>query len=77
MKSIVLISCFLPIVIIYIIMKLAVWLSATTVERNYVKEESKKPHGPYLENAYEDVDEEEDEYWNITKALQCNILVVY
>ena len=66
MKSIVLISCFLPIVIIYIIMKLAVWLSATTVERNYVKEES-KPHGPYLENAYEDVDEEEDEYWNITK----------
>ena len=67
MKSIVLISCFLPIVIIYIIMKLAVWLSATTVESNYVKEESKKPHGPYLENAYEDVDEEEDDYWNVTK----------
>ena len=62
MKSIVLISCFLPIVIIYIIMKLAVWLSATTVERNYVKETSKKPHGPYLEDAYADIDKEEEEY---------------
>ena len=67
MKSVILISCFLPLVIIYIIMKVAVWLSATSAESTYVKEESKKPHGPYLENAYEDVDEEEDEYWNITK----------
>ena len=67
MKSVVLIACFLPLAIIYIVMKLALWLSATSAESKYVKEESKKPHGPYLENAYEDVDEEEDEYWNITK----------
>ena len=32
----------------------------------YVKEESKKPHGPYLADAYADVDEEKEEYWNIS-----------
>ena len=66
MNSVILISCFLPLVIIYIIMKVAVWLSATSAESTYVKEESKKPHGPYLADAYADVDEEEEEYWNIS-----------
>jgi len=66
MKSIILLFCFLPIVIIYIIMKLAVWLSVTNFETKYIKEESKKPHGPYVVDAYADVDEEEEEYWNST-----------
>ena len=66
MKSIILISCFLPLVIIYIIMKMAVWLSATSVETIYVKETSKRPHGPYLEDAYADVDKEEEESWNFS-----------
>ena len=66
MKSVVLIACFLPLAIIYIVMKLALWLSATSAESKYVKEESKKPHGPYLADAYADVDEEEEEYWNIS-----------
>jgi len=48
-------------------MKLAVWLSATNAESTYVKKESLRPHGPYLADAYADVDEEEEEYWNITK----------
>tara|TARA_R100001591_G_scaffold100017_1_gene106385 strand:- start:213 stop:362 length:150 start_codon:yes stop_codon:yes gene_type:complete len=47
-------------------MKLAVWLSATNAESTYVKKESKKPHGPYLADAYADVDEEKEEYWNIS-----------
>ena len=66
MKSAILIACFLPLVIIYVIMKLAVWLSATNAESTYVKNESKKPHGPYLADAYADVDEEKEEYWNIS-----------
>ena len=66
MKSIILISCFLPIVIIYIIMKVAVWLSATSVETIYVKETSKRPHGPYLAAAYADVDKEKEESWNLS-----------
>ena len=66
MKSVILAACFLPLAIIYIVMKLALWLSATRAESKYVKEESKKPHGPYLADAYADVDEEEEEYWNIS-----------
>ena len=66
MKSVILIACFLPLAIIYIVMKLALWLSATSAESKYVKEESKKPHGPYLADAYADVDEEKEEYWNFT-----------
>ena len=38
------------------------WLSATNEERKYVKAESLKPHGPYVADAYADVDEEEEEY---------------
>ena len=37
-------------------------MSAIGSEQRYVKAESKKPHGPYLADAYADVDEEEEEY---------------
>ena len=47
-------------------MKLSLWLSATNTERKYVAAESKKPHGPYLADAYADVDEEEEEYGDRT-----------
>ena len=66
MKPLILFFCFLPIVIIYIIMKLAVWLSVTSFETKYINEESKKPHGPYITDAYADIDEEEEERWNST-----------
>ena len=35
-------------------------------ERKYVRAESKKPHGPYVADAYADVDEEEEEYGDRT-----------
>ena len=38
-------ACLSPLVVIWIVMKLALWLSATNEERNYVRAESKKPHG--------------------------------
>ena len=66
MKPLILIACFLPLVAIYIVMKLAVWLSAINYEKDYVREESKKLHGPYLANPYGDVDEEEEEYGDRT-----------
>ena len=65
-KSTILIACLSPIAIIWIVMKLALWLSATNTERKYVAAESKKPHGPYLADAYADVDEEEEEYGDRT-----------
>tara|TARA_R100000030_G_scaffold76105_1_gene59155 strand:+ start:29 stop:238 length:210 start_codon:yes stop_codon:yes gene_type:complete len=66
MKPIILVACFLPIGVIFIVMKVAVWMSAIGSEQRYVKAESKKPHGPYLADAYADVDEEEEEYGSRT-----------
>ena len=60
MKSLILIACFLPLVLIWLIMKLSIWIAAITEEQKYVREESKRQHGPYLENAYADLDEEEE-----------------
>jgi len=60
MKSLILIACFLPLVLIWLIMKLTIWIAAITEEQKYVREESKRPHGPYLENVYADLDEEEE-----------------
>ena len=66
MNSLILVACFLPLGIIWIIMKLSLWIAAVNEEQNYVREESLKPHGPYVANAYEDVDEEEEEYGDRT-----------
>jgi len=66
MNTEVLLACLSPIAVIFIIMKLAVFLSGIYSEEKYVESESKKPHGPYVANPYEDVDEEEEEYGDRT-----------
>ena len=66
MNPVILAACLSPLVIIFIVMKLAVWLSGIYSEEKYVEAESRKPHGPYLADAYADVDEEEEEYGNRT-----------
>lgn len=62
MKALILVACFLPLAVIWLVMKLSLWISAVNEEQKYVREESKRPHGPYVENAYGDVDEEEETY---------------
>jgi hypothetical protein len=66
MNPVILTACLSPLVIIFIIMKLAVWMSGIYTEEKYVESESRKPHGPYLADAYADVDEEEEEYGDRT-----------
>ena len=66
MNPIILAACLSPLIVIFIVMKLAVWLSGIYSEEKYVESESKKPHGPYVANAYADVDEEEEEYGDRT-----------
>ena len=66
MNPLVLIACLSPIVIIWLVMKLSLLLFSANTERRYVKAESKKLHGPYLADAYADVDEEEEEYGDRT-----------
>ena len=61
-----LLLCFTPVVIIYIVMKLAVLLSAVNTESDYVRQEPLRKRGPYLENPYADVDEEEEEFGDRT-----------
>jgi hypothetical protein len=66
MNPVILIACFSPLVAIWIVMKVAVWFSAVNDERKYVRAESRKPHGPYMEGVYDDVDAEEEEYGDRT-----------
>lgn len=47
-------------------MKLAVWVDAVNAEKDYVREDAKRPHGPYVANAYADLDEEDEEYGDRT-----------
>ena len=61
-----LLLCFAPLAVIYIVMKLAVLLSAVNTEQDYVRKEPLRKRGPYLENPYADVDEEEEEYGDST-----------
>ena len=66
MKPVILIGCFTPLVIIFIVMKLAVWVDAVNAEQDYVRQEPLRKRGPYVADAYADVDEEEEEYGDRT-----------
>ena len=66
MKPAILIACLSPIIIIWIVMKLALWLYVTEEEREYVAGEPFRKRGPYVADAYADVDEEEEEYGDRT-----------
>ena len=61
-----LLLCLSPLVIIFLLMKFIVWISAVNTESDYVRKEPFRKRGPYLENPYADVDEEEEEYGDST-----------
>lgn len=52
--------CFLPLAVIYIIMKVSLWLSTSVSEVKYVKEDAKRSHGPFLTDVYADIDKENE-----------------
>jgi len=66
MNPIILVGCFTPLIIIFIIMKLAVWIESVNAEADYVRKEPLRKRGPFVENPYADVDEEEEEYGDRT-----------
>ena len=66
MKPVILAACFTPLIVIYIVMKIAVWMSAVNTEQDYVRREPLRKRGPYVADAYADVDEEEEEYGDRT-----------
>ena len=61
-----LVLCFVPLAVIYIVMKIAVWMSAVNAEQDYVRREPLRERGPFVENPYADVDDEEEEYGDRT-----------
>jgi hypothetical protein len=65
-KTLILVGCFLPLAIVFIVMKLAVWVSAVNTENSYVGKEHLRKRGPFLDNPYADVDEEEEEFTDRT-----------
>ena len=66
MTSVILIGCFTPLIIIFIIMKLSVWVSAVNSEKTYVAGEKFRVRSGFVENPYADVDAEEEEYGDRT-----------
>ena len=66
MNPVILVGCFTPLIIIFIVMKIAVWIEAVNAEQDYVRREPLRKRGPYLENPYADVDEKEEEYGDRT-----------
>ena len=61
-----LLLCLSPLVIVFLLMKFVVWISAVNSEQSYVRKEPLRKRGPFVENPYEDVDAEEEEYGNRT-----------
>ncbi len=61
-----LLLCLAPVAVIFIVMKFAVWISATNGEVDYVRREPLRKRGPYVENPYADVDEDEEEFGDRT-----------
>jgi len=66
MNPVILVGCFLPLIILFIVMKLAVWVEAVNAEQDYVRREPLRERGPFVENPYADVDEKEEEYGDRT-----------
>jgi hypothetical protein len=66
MNSVILLGCFTPLVLIFLIIKLSVWVSAVNSENTYVRKEPLRKRGPFVENPYGDVDEKEEEYGDRT-----------
>ena len=66
MNPVILVGCFTPLIIIFIVMKLAVWVEAVNTEADYVRKEPLRERGPFLENPYADVDAEEEEFGDRT-----------
>jgi hypothetical protein len=58
MKPAILIACFLPLAIIWIIIKFSLWISSINEEQKYVSGEKYRVRKGYVENPYGDVDEE-------------------
>jgi len=54
--------CFLPLIAIFILMKFVLLVEESHKELTYVKEEPNRTRGPFLENVYDDIEGEDEDY---------------
>ena len=60
MDMLALFFCFLPLVIIFIVMKVVLLLGESHRELTYVRQEPNRERGPYLDDVYGDAEDEDD-----------------
>jgi len=60
MKALILVGCFFPLALIWIVMKLSLWIDAVNREQEYVSGEKYRVRTGYVADAYADVDEEKE-----------------
>ena len=58
----ILLLCFLPLIIIFILMKFILLVEESHKEIDYVRKEPTRKRGPYVEHPYEDTEDQEDDY---------------
>lgn len=58
----ILLLCFLPLIIIFILMKFILLVEESHKEYDYVRQEPTRERGPYLVNPYEDTETEDEDY---------------
>jgi hypothetical protein len=55
-----LLLCLSPLAVVFVLMKVITLMTAVKTEAAYVKREPFRSRGPYVANAYVDVDQEEE-----------------
>jgi len=54
--------CFLPLIIIFILMKFVLLAEESHKELTYVRKEPTRKRGPFLENVYDEAEDEDESY---------------
>jgi len=57
----ILLLCFLPAIILFILMKFVLLVEESHKEYDYVRQEPTRERGPYLDNVYADVEETDED----------------
>ena len=58
----ILLLCFLPAIVLFILMKFILLVEESHKEYDYVRKEPTRERGPYLDNVYEDVEDTDESY---------------
>lgn len=55
-----LLLCLSPLAVVFVLMKVITWMTAVNTEAAYVRQEPLRQRGPYVAEAYVDIDQEKE-----------------